>query len=234
LNKPERIHKILSAFGIASRREAEKMIAEGRVYVNGSVAALGQSATPKIDLITVDGVEIYERPENVYLMLNKPVGYITTVNDDRGRKTVMDLVKDAGSRIYPIGRLDLTSEGLLLFTNDGNFANKIMHPSFDKKKTYLVEVRGDVETALKLLRKPMEIDNHTICAFTVEEIKKTSNTGTLKITITEGRNRQIRKMCNFCNLTVKSLKRISIGQLELDNLQTGHWRYLTDEEVKIL
>jgi len=232
LSKPERIHKILSAFGIASRREAEVMITGGRVCINGIIAETGQSVTPGLDTITVDGIEISEKPDHVYLMLNKPKGFITTVTDDRGRRTVMDLVKDADSRIYPIGRLDLNSEGLLLFTNDGEFANKIMHPSYNKPKTYLVEVRGNIDAALELLRKPITIDNHTVCATSVDlENRKAGIGGILKITIAEGRNRQIRKMCTACGLTVKSLKRISIGSLKLDTLKTGHWRHLTDNEI---
>jgi 23S rRNA pseudouridine2605 synthase len=234
LNKPERIHKILAAQGIASRRKAEGLIDEGRVCINGVIAVKGQCAIPGLDLITVDGTPLADKPEHVYLMLNKPKGYLTTVTDDRGRKTVMELVRDAGSRIYPIGRLDLNSEGLLLFTNDGDFANKVMHPSNNKQKSYLVEVRGDIDTAIDLLRKPIIIDNHTVCAVSVELIDKKSNAGTLKITIVEGRNRQIRKMCTTCGLSVKSLKRISIGQLELDTLRTGYWRYLTNEEVREL
>jgi len=230
VKKPERIQKILSAYGVTSRREAERLIAEGHVSVNGIMAIIGQSATPGLDKITVDGVEITAKPDFIYLMLNKPKGCLTTVTDDRGRKTVMDLVKDAGTRIYPVGRLDFNSEGLLLFTNDGSFANKIMHPSFDKYKTYLVDARGDVETALDLLRKPIKIDDHIVCAVSVDvESKKGNDGGIFRITIAEGRNRQIRKMCNACGLVVKSLKRIAIGQLELGNLKCGHWRYLTDE-----
>jgi 23S rRNA pseudouridine2605 synthase len=235
LSKPERIHKILSAFGIASRREAEVMIAEGRVCINGIKAVIGQSVTPGHDTITVDGIEMSEKPGHVYLMLNKPKGYITTVTDDRGRKTVMQLVEDAVTRVYPVGRLDLNTEGLLLLTNDGEFANKIMHPSYNKPKTYLVEARGDIDKALELLRKPIEIDNHTVRAISVDlESKKAGIGGVLKITIAEGRNRQIRKMCTACGLTVKSLKRISICALELGSLKLGHWRNLTNDEVRSL
>jgi 23S rRNA pseudouridine2605 synthase len=235
LSKPERIHKILSATGIASRREAENMIAEGRVFVNGIKATIGQCVIPELDQITVDGIEIAEKPDHAYLMLNKPKGYITTVNDDRGRKTVMQLVKDAETRVYPIGRLDLNSEGLLLFTNDGEFANRVMHPSFNNQKTYLVDVRGDIETAIELLLNPIEIDDHTVSAVSVEVVSSKNNCGTIKITVSEGRNRQIRKMCSACGLTVKSLMRISIGLLELGNLKPGNWRYLTnDEKVRML
>jgi len=232
--KPERIQKILSAHGVVSRREAERLIAAGRVCINGIKASIGQSAVPGRDLITVDGFQPAEKPDHVYLMLNKPKGCITAVTDDRGRKTVMELVKDVGIRIYPIGRLDFNTEGLLLFTNDGDFANKIMHPSFNKQKTYLVNVRGDIDAAIELLRKPIEIDGHTVRAADVESVDRKDNTGTLKITIVEGRNRQIRKMCNACGLTVKSLKRISIGSLELGTLKRGHWRYLSDNEVRMI
>jgi 23S rRNA pseudouridine2605 synthase len=210
------------------------MILEGRVFINGITAKTGQSACPEVDLITVDGTALVKKPDHIYLMLNKPRGYLTTVTDDRGRNTVMELVNDAGSRVYPVGRLDFNSEGLLLLTNDGDFANKIMHPSFSKQKTYLVEVRGDIDLAIELLRKPITIDDHTVCAAGVDLESKNGNSGVLKVTIVEGRNRQVRKMCNACGLTVKSLKRILIGPLELGNLKTGNWRYLTYDELKVL
>ena len=230
----KRIQKVLSAHGAASRREAERMISEGRVSINGIIATIGQGVDPEHDLITIDGIKIAEKPDHVYLMLNKPKGYLTTVTDDRGRKTVMELVKDAGSRIYPVGRLDLNSEGLLLFTNDGEFANKVMHPSYNKQKSYLVEAQGDIGTAIELLRKPLKIDDRIVCAVSVELVDASSNRGVLKITIVEGRNRQIRKMCTACGLMVKSLKRILIGSLELGTLKTGCWRYLTDDEVNMV
>jgi len=165
-------------------------------------------------------------------MLNKPRGYITTVSDDRGRKTVMELVADAGVKVYPVGRLDMNSEGLLLFTNDGEFANNIMHPSNEKQKIYDVTVHGDIDSALSKLKQPIEIDDHIVTAIDVDLIKSDEDIGIIRIAIVEGRNRQVRKMCFACGVNVKKLKRISIGKLNLNNLKTGKWRFLTEEEVR--
>jgi len=230
----ERLQKILSAQGIASRRKAEQMILDGRVHVNGIQAVPGQSAVSGLDDITVDGVSVSASGKRVYIMLNKPCGYITTLSDESGRKTVMDLLTDIDERIYPVGRLDTDSEGLLLFTNDGEFANSVMHPSNNVKKTYEVKVNGDVRTAVNLLRQPVETDDKTVHAEKVELLKIDDNGGILTITIIEGRNRQIRKMCTACGLKVRSLKRISIGTLKLGGLKSGQWRHLTGEEVKSL
>jgi len=183
-------------------------------------------------VITIDGEPLDTRKSRVYLMLNKPRGYLSTVKDQRNRKNVMELVTDVGVRVYPVGRLDMDSEGLLLFTNDGGFANIIMHPSFNKQKTYEVKAQGDAEKAAALLRAPIEIDGYTVKAVSIEIINKTEEGGTLLITISEGRNRQIRKMCGKCGLIVKSLKRISIGDIKLGSLESGCWRYLTNKEVE--
>ncbi|MDR2600106.1 MAG: rRNA pseudouridine synthase [Oscillospiraceae bacterium] len=233
-NHPERLQKILSACGVSTRREAERIITQGRVSVNGEIATLGQSADIQTDVITVDGKWINQDNSFVYIMLNKPRGYLTTVSDDRGRKTVMELVADVHKRIYPVGRLDLDSEGLLLFTNDGDFANKIMHPSYEKLKTYTARVKGDVDKAAALLLEPIIIDDCTVHAKKTKVLKKTINGGTLEITIIEGRNRQIRKMCAHVGLSVQELKRISIDKLNLGTLETGKWRYLTNKEVESL
>jgi len=229
-----RLQKILSSQGAASRREAEKMILEGRVLVNGVPAKLGQSAEFGSDHITLDGVELAAVSEHVYIMLNKPCGYITTVRDDRGRRTVMDLIADAGTKVYPVGRLDMNTEGLLLFTNDGEFANTVAHPSHDVKKTYEAKVIGDVQKAVGSLRQPIEIDNCTVEAVKVELHKETINGGVLRITVIEGRNRQVRKMCAACGVKIIALKRISIGALRLGKLKTGQWRHLSVEEVQAL
>jgi len=234
MNNQQRLVKILSAHGVASRREADRLIHEGRVCVNGITAVTGQKAEFGSDLITVDGITLAAGDEPVYIMLNKPRGYITTKRDDRGRKTVMSLVDDVGSRVYPVGRLDMDSEGLLLFTNDGNFANTVAHPSYNKEKEYEVIVCGDVRKAVSLLRQPIEIDNHVVRAVRIKLLQTTADGGTLKITVTEGRNRQIRKMCAASGVRVKTLRRISIGKLELGNLKSGQWRYLTGEEVESL
>jgi len=227
----ERLQKILSAHGIASRRKAEQMILDGRVSINSVTASLGQSATIGQDVITVDGVPILEKDKHVYIVLNKPSGFLTTVSDEFGRKTVMELVADVGTKIYPVGRLDLNTEGLLIFTNDGDFANRIMHPSYNLQKIYLANVRGDVDTAVKMMRKPLEIDSYTVHAVRVELLNKSNDGGVLKITIAEGRNRQIRKMCTACGVVVKYLKRVSVGTLVLGDLKPGSWRHLTDKEI---
>jgi len=230
----ERLQKILSAHGIASRREAEKMILDGRVSVNGVPAKLGQSAVFDFDLISVDGKPLRDEDEHIYIMLNKPRGYITTSRDEFGRRTVMSLVSDTGIRIYPVGRLDLNSEGLLLFTNDGEFANRITHPSYEKQKAYEVEIIGDVRKTAKLLSQPLDIDGRIVQAVNVELLKVTPSGGNVKITIVEGRNRQVRKMCSACGVRVRSLKRVSIGSLELGDLDIGKWRHLTEKELKEL
>ncbi|MCL2124395.1 MAG: rRNA pseudouridine synthase [Oscillospiraceae bacterium] len=232
LEAPQRLQKILSAHGVASRREAEQMIRNGRVTVGGEVAALGQSARIGIDEIAVDGVLLASKEPHVYIMLNKPRGYITTMSDDKGRKTVADLVANVGVRLFPVGRLDMNSEGLLLMTNDGAFANKVAHPSYNKIKVYEVVVDGDVGNAGRLLGESMDIDGHTVRAASVSFIDGHRAGGTFHIAIYEGRNRQVRKMCALCGLRVRSLKRISIGGLPLGELEPGHWRYLTPEEVR--
>jgi len=230
----ERLQKILSAHGVASRRKAEQMIIDGRVTINGITATLGQSAVLGQDVIVVDGVPLSKKDKHVYIMLNKPCGFLTTVSDDFGRKTVMELLSDLNEKVYPVGRLDLNSEGLLIFTNDGEFANRVMHPSFNLQKTYVVKVRGDAEKAVELLRKPITIDSHTVCAIQVELQSKSSDGGVIIITIAEGRNRQVRKMCAECGVSVSTLKRVSVGSLKLGDLKLGKWRHLTDSELNAL
>jgi len=234
VSKPERLQKILSSYSIASRREAERMILDGRVQVNGITARTGQSAKPGHDQITIDGVPLDTKEDHVYIMLNKPCGYITTRSDEYGRKTVMDLLTGVSKRVYPIGRLDKDSEGLLLFTNDGEFANAVLHPSRNKLKTYEAAVRGDIQKAAEMLRQPVKIDRYTVHASKVGLLKTTADGGALLISVIEGRNRQVRKMCAVCGVKVISLKRISVGCLELGGLETGKWRFLTDNEVKAL
>ena len=230
----ERIPKILSAHGIASRRKAEAMVAEGRVSVNGVVAALGQSADVSCDVITVDGVTLRAKDAFVYIMLNKPCGYLSTARDERGRQTILELTRDVGVRVYLVGRLDKESEGLILLTNDGDFANRIAHPSGEKVKVYRVEVLGDISKAYALLCEPVEIDDYVVSAVSVEIISQKGNSGVISISIAEGRNRQIRKMCAVCGLKVVSLRRVSIGALELGSLPLGKWRHLTESEVEAL
>ena len=231
----ERIQKILSSHGVISRRGAEKLIKQGRVCINGEAAVVGQSADADVDEILVDGKILKKKDEAVYLMLNKPLGYVTTMSDEAGRKTVLDLVGDVDTRIYPVGRLDINSEGLLLMTNDGSFANKIMHPSNSTIKVYRVHVVGDVSASLEKMRGVMIIDSHTIKADFVRVLDKNSKPGegVLEIGISQGLNRQIRKMCAACGLKVKSLKRISIGNLHLGSLKCGKYRFLEENEIKL-
>lgn len=226
-----RLQKYLSAHGIASRRGAEEMIAAGRVRVNGALATLGQTVMPDADVVEVDGKKLTNKARRVYIMLNKPKGYLTTVSDDRGRNTVMELVENLDTRVYPVGRLDYDSEGLLLFTNDGDFANSVAHPSNGKTKTYEVSFEGDAKKAARMLSRPIMVDGRTVRAVSVKVVSVTASRSILQIAIEEGRNRQIRKMCSACGIKISSLRRVSIGTLKLGTLETGKWRYLTDEEV---
>lgn len=226
----ERLQKILSARGVASRRAAEKLIEEGRVSVNGTVALLGQTADTEYDEILLDGKPLPTGSDHIYILLHKPRGYVTTLSDEKGRKTAAELVKDCGVRVYPVGRLDMDSEGLLLFTNDGEFANALMHPKQEVDKTYLTWVEGFSEEAVARLKKPIELDGYRIRAPKVRIVKP----GLLEITIHEGRNRQVRRMCDAVGMHVTRLKRIREGKIQLGDLPLGQWRYLTDEEVKKL
>ena len=224
----ERLQKILSARGVASRRTAEKMIEAGRVTVNGQVAGLGQTADPDMDEILLDGKPLPSGSEYVYILLHKPRGYVTTLSDEKGRKTAAELVADCGVRVYPVGRLDMDSEGLLLFTNDGEFANKLMHPKHEVQKTYLTWAENFSEEALARLKQPIELDGYRIRAPKVRVVKP----GLLEITIHEGRNRQVRRMCEAAGMHVTRLKRIREGALALGDLPLGKWRYLTAEEME--
>ena len=226
----ERLQKLLSAAGVCSRRQAETLILEGRVSVNGAPASLGQSADPETDEITVDGKALSFAGERICILLNKPRGYVTTLSDEKGRPTVAELVRGVGGRVYPVGRLDMDSDGLLLLTNDGALANALTHPSHAVQKTYRTEVTGDVGQALPLLRAPMEIDGATVHADRVEP----EGTDTLYITIHEGRNRQVRKMCGQAGLRVRRLTRISEGPISLGDLPSGQWRALTESELRAL
>ncbi|MDR0838485.1 MAG: rRNA pseudouridine synthase [Oscillospiraceae bacterium] len=225
----QRIQKILSERGVTSRRAAERLIADGLVTVNGVIAALGDRADPDRDEIAVRGVALPASPERVYIMLNKPRGYVTTMSDERGRRTVAELVADCPERVYPVGRLDMDSDGLLIMTNDGELANALAHPSHEVSKTYFVEVSGDVEAALPVLRAPMELEGYTVLAREV-----TARGALLTVTIGEGRNRQVRKMCAAAGLRVLRLTRTSEGGVALGTLQRGKWRSLTEDEIKTL
>jgi len=230
----ERLQKLISACGVASRRTAEKMIAEGRVSVNGVVASLGDLADMDRDRIECDGVLLKPAEKLMYIMLNKPRGYVTTLSDEKGRRTVLDLVRDCGARVYPVGRLDLNSEGLLLMTNDGALANRLTHPSFQVDKRYLAWVVGDIAPALPLLRRPMDLDGEKVGAAKVRTLSGGDGQGLLEFTIHEGKNRQVRRMCRKAGLRVTRLKRIAEGALTLGDLPPGKWRELSGEEIRLI
>ena len=227
----ERIQKILSGRGICSRRKAEEWIAAGRVTCNGATVHLGDTADPEVDVILVDGKPLPHQEQYVYIMLNKPRGYVTTLSDEKGRPNAAQLI-DCGSRVYPVGRLDMDSEGLLLFTNDGEFANNLMHPKHEVDKTYRVLAQGYSEENLEKLKQPIELDGYTIRTPDVKLLRtRDKGQAQLLVTIHEGRNRQVRRMCDAAGMKVLRLQRIAEGNLKLGNLESGKWRYLTPEEV---
>ena len=231
----ERLQKLLSARGVGSRRAMEEWITDGRVTVNGQVARLGDKADPERDEICVDGVPLRPEGERVYLMLHKPRGYVTTLSDERGRKTVAQLVADCGRRVWPVGRLDLDSEGLLIMTDDGELTQRLIHPSHQVEKEYLVWVVGDVSKGLPILSGPMELDGERLAPAQVKRGRASGGVSQLSVTIHQGKNRQVRRMCAQAGLTVMRLKRIREGRLLLDrNLKPGQWRLLTPEEVALL
>ena len=228
----ERLQKILSARGIASRRAAEELIKAGRVVCNGRTCQLGDSADADVDEILVDGRPLPSQGKAVYIMLHKPRGFVTTLSDEKGRKNAAQLV-DCGQRVYPVGRLDMDSEGLLLFTNDGEFANRLMHPSHQVDKVYRVYVNGFSEAALDKLQSPIELDGYLLQRPGVRVIeKKDESNALLEITIHEGRNRQVRRMCAVAGMQVTRLVRIREGALKLGSLPKGKWRYLTEAEIR--
>ena len=230
----ERLQKILSAAGVCSRRAAEGYLTARRITVNGETAQLGQQADPETDDIRVDGVPLGREPEAVYLMLNKPRGYVTTVSDEQGRKTVMDLLTGVHTRIYPVGRLDRDSEGLLLLTNDGALTQRLLHPSHEVSKEYHVTVSGPVEHAAENLRRIRDVAGMAIRPAEVQMLRREGNRAELRIVIHEGRNRQIRRMCARCGLEVLRLQRVREHCLELGTLPLGQWRYLTAAEIAAL
>lgn len=228
----ERIQKIISSRGIASRRYAEAMIREGRVVCNGQVCELGQTADPEVDDIMIDNQPLPKSGERVYILLNKPRGYVTTLSDEKGRKNAAQLVQSCGTRVYPIGRLDMDSEGLLLFTNDGDFANCLMHPRHQIDKTYKVTVTGYTSEGLVKLKQPVMLDGYMIKPPQVSVLRQFHDQmAVLLVTIHEGRNRQVRRMCAMAGMNVTRLIRIQEGRLCLGDLPAGSWRYLTEEEI---
>ena len=231
-----RLQKYMADAGIMSRRAAEEEIKNGNVSINGHVAELGQKVDPRNDVISYRGKRIrYEKKEYTYIMMNKPRGYLCSTTDDRGRKCVTDLLDGVNARVYPVGRLDLVSEGILLLTDDGELKNRLTHPKHSIGKVYRVKVAGKVsDEQMEILTSALVIDDYKIQPVAVSVSGEDESGTVLKMTLFEGRNRQIRKMCEAAGLTVKRLSRISIGNLKLDGLPVGKWRYLEDHEIDYL
>ena len=230
----QRIQKIIADRGIASRRKAEEMILAGRVTCNGKVCLLGESADPDMDIILLDGKPLPSGGAYAYIMLHKPRGYVTTLSDEKGRRTVAELVADCGVRVYPVGRLDMDSEGLLILTNDGEFANKLMHPRHQVDKTYRVTVTGYTSAGLERLAQPITLDGYTIAKPSVTLLSANEKgNARLEVVIHEGRNRQVRRMCAAAGMQVTRLVRITEGKLCLGQLPLGKWRFLTQEEIAL-
>ena len=231
-----RLQKFMAECGVASRRSAEKMIEDGRVYVNGElVDYMGFIVDENKDVVEVDGKAIQLEAKKHYIILNKPKNYVTTVSDDLGRPTVMHLVEDIDARIYPVGRLDFDTTGLLIMTNDGDFANKLTHPRNIVNKTYIARVdRLLTEDEIEKLCKGIELDGVKTAPAKAENIKRPQKGFEVKITIHEGRNRQVRRMLEAVNVNVLALKRISVGSVTLGNLPEGKWRRLSDAEINKL
>lgn len=231
-----RLQKYFTDCKIMSRRAAEVEIEAGKVTVNGTVAKLGDKVDPANDIVLYKGKLLeYPLDEHIYIMLHKPRGYLTSMSDDRGRKCVTDLVSDLGTRVYPIGRLDLNSEGLLLLTDDGDLANVLTHPRHSIDKIYNVSFQGDItEAKIEELRAPMMIDGYRTKGAEISLIEKHDGGGKLRIVIHEGRNRQIRKMCEQVDLRVSRLCRVQIGEIKLGGLALGKWRFLNKSQIKYL
>ncbi len=230
-----RLQKYMADNGIASRRKSEDLIAQGKVKVNGRKAVIGQKIDPRNELVTVQGKKIIKNDRLFYIMLNKPRGYVTTTSDELGRKCVNSLTKDIHARIYPVGRLDKDSEGLLFMTNDGSFANALMHPSHGVQKIYRVTVRPEIdEMQIARLEQGVEIDGIKTAPCSIKILDKQENRMVLEFMIGEGRNRQIRKMCEIVGTNVIRLKRVAEGGVKLGMLAPGKWRHLETKEIKKL
>lgn len=229
----QRLQKILAQMGVASRRKAEDLIVEGRVTVNGKVAAVGMKADPASDHIKVDGKLLIKPEPKIYLMLNKPSGVVTSLSDPEGRPTVKNFLKGMRYRVFPVGRLDYDSEGLLFITNDGDFAYRILHPSKKIPKTYVIKVKGIIdEDAIEKLRQGVRLEDGLTAPAKAKRIRKSENNSWVEITIYEGRKRQVRRMLEKVGYSVIKLRRIAIGGLKLGDLKPGEIRRMTFEEVK--
>ena len=230
-----RIQKYISDCGLMSRRAAEKEIEQGAFKVNGVRAEIGQKINPDKDVVEYKGKKVEGGSKKVYVMLYKPRGYVTTMSDDEGRKCIPELLKDVPERVYPCGRLDMDSEGLLILTNDGEVANKLMHPKHHVEKIYHVKVKGEIEPdVLTTLNGPMIIDDYKIKPVQVSIIERKEGNTILRFTLSEGRNRQIRKMCEQVNLKITRLKRVAVGDLTIGMLKPGQWKYMNYIEISIL
>ena len=227
----ERLQKVLAAAGIASRRACEELIAQGRVSVNGEIATLGDKADGARDTVELDGERINVDPELIYVMLNKPRGVITTADDPEGRPTVLDLV-NLQQRVFPVGRLDQDTEGLVLLTNDGELANTLMHPSFEVERIYVALVPGPVRReVLAKVREGIELDDGLARPKSVRQLEQEKSKALLEVVMTEGRKREVRRLLGGVGLTVERLARVSYGGVELGELRQGKWRFLTQEEI---
>ncbi|MEY8000008.1 pseudouridine synthase [Clostridium sp. Mt-5] len=230
----ERLQKYMAYCGIASRRKCENIILQGRVKVNDvTINKLGSKIDDEKDKITVDNVIVKKKSEKIYILLNKPIGYVSTVKDDRGRNTLLDIVK-VEERIYPIGRLDYNTSGLIILTNDGKVYNNIAHPKRERNKIYIASLKGiPSNEAIEKFKNGLNIDGYRTAAanFEILSIDKSGNNSKVKIGIHEGKNRQIRKMCAAIGCPVINLTRIAIGDIKLGNLKEGSWRYLTEKEI---
>ncbi|MDI3310913.1 MAG: pseudouridine synthase [Thermoanaerobacterium sp.] len=231
----ERLQKYLAECGIASRRKCEQLILDGKVKVNGvTIRELGVKVDPNMDVIEYNGKTVTKVKQNIYIVLNKPVGYITTVKDQFGRPSVLDLI-NINDRVYPVGRLDYDTSGLLLLTNDGDLANKLMHPRHKIDKVYIAQIKGVPDKKkLDMFRNGLYIDNYKTAKAEIDILKIVNGDSIVKIVIHEGRNRQIRRMCELIGHPVLKLKRIKIGNLDIGNLKVGQWRYLAQHEIEYL
>lgn len=234
--RDQRIQKVLSEQGVCSRRAAEQLIRDGRVKLNGRPVGLGDKMDPAADLLSVDGqtVRVAKKTEKYYYMLHKPRGFITTTSDERGRKTVMELMQDAPVRVYPVGRLDKDSEGLLLLTNDGALTQRLTHPSHEVEKEYLLCLETPEEDPAAGLTAPMSLDGRPLAPVKARLIRQEEGKTWMTLTIREGRNRQIRRMCRQRGYRLLRLRRTAVGRLKLDKLPLGQWRKLTEDEIRYL
>ncbi len=235
IDMEQRIQKILAQMGIASRRKAEELIIEGRVTVNGKIATLGMKADPAKDHVKVDGRLLVKPEPKMYLVFNKPVGVVTSLSDPEGRPTIKDFLKGIKYRVFPVGRLDYDSEGLLLITNDGDFAHSVLHPTKKIPKTYVVKVKGIIdEDAMERLRRGVRLEDGLTAPAKVKRVRLSESNSWVEITIYEGRKRQIRRMLEKVGYPVIKLRRIAIGGLKLGDLKPAEMRRLTQEEIKRL